>query len=117
MATSSHTRAHVVPASTSNGKVVGTISQEFQNLLIDIETLVKSLTSLTGSELESAKAQLSQRIATAKNTAIDVRNNLAQKANDTIAITNNYVHEQPWKAVGIGVGAGLLVGLLLARRK
>jgi ElaB/YqjD/DUF883 family membrane-anchored ribosome-binding protein len=30
--------------------------------------------------------------------------------------TDEFVHEQPWKAVGIAAGIGLVVGLLIGRR-
>jgi len=29
---------------------------------------------------------------------------------------DDYVHEKPWQGVGIGATAGLVLGLLLARR-
>jgi ElaB/YqjD/DUF883 family membrane-anchored ribosome-binding protein len=31
-------------------------------------------------------------------------------------VTDEYVHENPWKAVGIAAGVGLIVGLLIGRR-
>lgn len=97
-------------------KVATSVSQEFQHFLSDIERLVKSLTSLTGSELEIAKAQLKQRIAAAKITVSEVRSTLAKHANNTISATDTYVHEQPWKAVGTSAAIGFLLGLILARR-
>ena len=30
--------------------------------------------------------------------------------------TDEFVHEHPWKAVGIAAGVGLIVGLLIGRR-
>lgn len=92
------------------------VSQEFQQFLADIESLVKSLTSLTGAELEFAKSQLKQRIAAAKITIAEVRSNLAKQACNTISATDTYVHEQPWKAVGASATIGFLLGLILARR-
>ena len=29
---------------------------------------------------------------------------------------DEFVHEHPWKAVGIGAGVGLIIGLLIGRR-
>lgn len=95
---------------------VNTVSQEFQRFLEDIESLVKSIAQLTGNELEAAKTQLKDRIATAKLTIAEVRSNLAKQACDTISATDTYVHEQPWKAVGTSAAIGFLLGLILARR-
>lgn len=101
---------------TALEQAANSVSQEFQRFLADIESLVKSLTSLTGNELEAAKFQLKQRIAAAKITIAEVRSNVAKQACDTISATDTYVHEQPWKAVGTSAAIGFLLGLILARR-
>jgi ElaB/YqjD/DUF883 family membrane-anchored ribosome-binding protein len=31
-------------------------------------------------------------------------------------VTDQYVHNNPWKAVGIAGGVGLLLGMLIGRR-
>ena len=111
-----NTRSQLVTPEITTEIAVNTVSEEFQKLLVDIESLVKSLASLTGSELENAKAQLSQRVAAAKIAIAETRSSLAQQARDTIAITDTYVHEQPWKAVGAGAAIGFLLGFILARR-
>ena len=33
-----------------------------------------------------------------------------------VRATDNYVHENPWRAIGIAVGIGVVIGLLLNRR-
>jgi ElaB/YqjD/DUF883 family membrane-anchored ribosome-binding protein len=92
------------------------LSQEFHNFLADIETLFKSTTSLTGAELEAAKAKITERIAVAKVKATELSNTITQQARDTIAYTDNYVHEKPWNAVGASAAIGFLLGYILARR-
>lgn len=97
-------------------KTPSALSQEFHNFLADIESLVKSTTSLTGAELEAAKAKISERIAVAKVKATELGNTVSQQARDTIAYTDNYVHEKPWNAVGASAAIGFLLGYILARR-
>jgi ElaB/YqjD/DUF883 family membrane-anchored ribosome-binding protein len=31
-------------------------------------------------------------------------------------VTDEYVHENPWQAIGIGAAIGFLVGLVVSRR-
>jgi ElaB/YqjD/DUF883 family membrane-anchored ribosome-binding protein len=31
-------------------------------------------------------------------------------------VTDEYVHENPWKAIGVTAALGLIVGMLIARR-
>lgn len=92
------------------------LSKEFKSFLSDIESLVKETSSLTGDDLVKAKAKLNQRIEAAKEQVGEVGNSLVQQAKKTAAITNNYVHEQPWAVIGAGATVGFLLGFLLARR-
>lgn len=92
------------------------LSGEMHNLITDIEDLVKKATSLTGEELTAAKAKLTERLDAARVTFAEAGETVANKARNTATATNEYVHEQPWKAIGIGATVGLLLGFALVRR-
>ena len=95
------------------------VSREFHNFVADIEDLIAKTTSLTGEDLARAKAQIGERIAAAKVSIEEMGGVIVQRARKTAAATDTYVREQPWKAVGIGAGVGLLLGFAAAfyRRK
>lgn len=92
------------------------VASEVAHLITDIEDLVKQATSLTGEELTAAKAKLAERLATARASMSQMGDSVASQARTTAAATNEYVHEQPWKAIGIAATVGLLLGFALARR-
>lgn len=92
------------------------VSAEFQKFLADIEDLVKASTSLTGDDLTKVKAEISARIAAAKESVTDVGNNIADSAKKAADISNTYVHEKPWQAVAASSAVGFLLGYLIARR-
>lgn len=96
--------------------VMDNASTELHNFIADIEDLVKETTTLTGEDLNKAKAKLSARLSEAKQSATEVGNMLTQRARKSAISTNEYVHEQPWKAIGAGAAAGLIIGFALARR-
>ena len=122
----SHNKMNVSGSSTSafgDGSVADTankvgagVSEEFNNFLADVEDLVKDTTTLTGEDLTRAKDKLSARLASAKASLGELGSNVADKARKTADVTDTYVREQPWKAVGIGATIGLLLGFALARR-
>jgi ElaB/YqjD/DUF883 family membrane-anchored ribosome-binding protein len=41
---------------------------------------------------------------------------LMEKTKAAAETTDQYVHENPWKAIGVAASLGLIVGLLLRRR-
>ncbi|MCT4702426.1 stress response protein ElaB [Enterobacteriaceae bacterium H20N1] len=38
------------------------------------------------------------------------------RAKQAVYRADDYVHEKPWQGIGVGAAAGLVLGLLLARR-
>ena len=92
------------------------ISSEFKNFLADIEQLITEATSMTGEDLVQAKSKLNDRIDSIKHSFDDIGESIGTKARKSAVITNNYVHEQPWIAIGAGAAVGLLVGFLASRR-
>lgn len=92
------------------------ISGEFKNFVSDIEALIKSSTSLDGDELDKVKAQIGERIVQAKEALGEAKDTIVSRAKKTVTATDDYVHDQPWTAIGAGAALGLFVGFLLARR-
>lgn len=95
---------------------VSGVSREFQNFLSDIEDLIKETTSLTGEELAHARARLNARVANAKAFVEGIGDNIVQRAKQSATVTNEYVHEQPWKALGASTAIAFLLGIAIARR-
>jgi len=72
---------------------------------------------MTGEDLVRAKAKLSARVDQAKGSVADMGDAVAAQARDAARLTNGFVHDNPWQAIGIGTAVGLLVGFALASRK
>lgn len=111
--TNGHAEAAVPPA---GGGAPALVMREVHSLLADIEDLIKATTSLTGEDLAQAKAKLAERIASLRKSVENAGGAAVRGARQGAAVTDDYVRENPWQAVGIGAAGGLLLGLLLARR-
>lgn len=92
------------------------VGNEFHAFLADIEDLIRETTSLTGEDLNRARAKLNQRVAAAKDSLQEVGGAVSDRLVQGARDTNNYVHAKPWPAIGIGTVVGLLLGFVLARR-
>ena len=92
------------------------VGREYHAFLDDVETLVSSAASMTTEELARAKAKLVDYVSTARASARRVGGVVIDKARHGAQVTDHYVREQPWQAVGITAVAGLLIGFLLGRR-
>jgi ElaB/YqjD/DUF883 family membrane-anchored ribosome-binding protein len=92
------------------------LQREFRNFLKDIESLLKESVDLTGEELTEAREKLHERVKVARESAVDLGHDLAKRARKTASKANKEVHDEPWKAIGIGAAAGLMLGMLFSRR-
>lgn len=97
-------------------KADSAIKKEFQSFVADLENLISSTTSLTGDELSKARDKLGERVAAAKDSLQTMSSDVVSRARDTAKATDEYVHEQPWKSMGVSAGVGFLLGMLVARR-
>ena len=92
------------------------LMDELRVMVADAEDLLTSTASQTGEGAAAARARIQKslhvvkaRLAIAESAIID-RTRKAAKA------TDEYVHDNPWKAIGISACAGVIVGMLVARR-
>ncbi len=92
------------------------IANEFKSFVCEIEDLIKSSSAFTGDELSKTKEQLNKHIKKARNSLDAASGNILQNARRTAALTNQYVHQQPWTVVGTSAALSFLVGYLLASR-
>ena len=62
------------------------------------------------------KARAEQALHEVKARVSNASDNYYYRAKQAVYRADDYVHEKPWQGVGVGAAAGLVLGLLLARR-
>ena len=92
------------------------LTRDFRTFVADCETLLKNATTLSGAGATVARAQLSDRMATAKIKMDAMRMSAGDRAARTRASTEDYVRREPMKALGYAVAAGAVLGMLMTRR-
>lgn len=85
-------------------------------VVADAEDLLKITAGQAGDKVALAreKIQASLEQAKAKLTAAEAA--ALDKAKLAASATDEYVHQNPWKAVGVAAGVGLILGMLIGRR-
>lgn len=90
------------------------ISGEVKNFIADLEEIVSSKTG--GVDISQIKGDISKRIAGYKSSVEAVGHEAISQAKQKAVVVNTYVHDEPWKAVGVGFAVGLLLGVVISRR-
>jgi len=85
-------------------------------VISDAEELLKATASAAGEKVAAARERVQDSLHRAKVKLAEAEEVVIQRAKQTARVTDEYVHEHPWRSVGIAAGVGLIVGLLIGRR-
>jgi len=106
------TASQVAGEVKSSGSVIG---NEVKNFIADLEEMVTSNTS-GALDVGKIKSDITSRIADYKAQARAASEQAMTQVKQKADGVNSYVHDDPWKAIGVGFAVGLLLGVVIARR-
>jgi ElaB/YqjD/DUF883 family membrane-anchored ribosome-binding protein len=92
-------------------KLVG----DLKTLIGDAEELLRATTNQAGEKVAVARQKIEQSLIEGKRALADAEKVIIEKSKQYADITDDYIRENPWSAVGIAAGVGLILGLLLRR--
>ena len=88
------------------------ISNDMGQLAEDARALMAATADVAGEKVGEAR----KRLAAALERGKEIYGCVRDKAVEGAKAADEAVHEHPYQAIAIGVGAGVLIGFLLARR-
>jgi ElaB/YqjD/DUF883 family membrane-anchored ribosome-binding protein len=89
---------------------------DLKTVIADAEAWLRHGSSLSGEELKAAKAKFERTLVNAKDDLVKLEQAVVEKTKVAAKATDEYVKENPWKAVGLGAAVGVVVGMLIARK-
>jgi ElaB/YqjD/DUF883 family membrane-anchored ribosome-binding protein len=89
---------------------------DFKTVIADAEALIRATAGQSGEALASARTKVEASLASAKAKMADAEAAVIARAKAAAKATDVYVHENPWKSIGITAGLGVLIGFLMGRR-
>jgi ElaB/YqjD/DUF883 family membrane-anchored ribosome-binding protein len=87
--------------------------KDFHSVINDTEELMKSVSGESGNKAQVLREKIEQNLNLAKDYLQDFENSVVDKSRNAARITDDYVHENAWRTVGIAIGLGVLIGLLI----
>ncbi|MBM3357852.1 MAG: DUF883 domain-containing protein [Betaproteobacteria bacterium] len=90
--------------------------QDLKIVISDAEELLRATASQAGEKVSAARERVQDSLHRAKVKIAEAEDILVDKGKQAARATDEYVHEHPWRAVGVAAGIGLIVGLLIGRR-
>ena len=98
---------------TSNLKTGRT---DMKTLVQDAQDLFREATSTTGMKAEELRDKGMALLESAIGKAQDVQAAAVETGKEIATSADDYVHDNPWRAVAVAATIGVLAGLLIARK-
>ena len=89
--------------------------RDFRLVVSDAEELLRATAGVAGEKVSVARERIQENLAVAKARLANAEEALLAKTREAAKATDEYVHDNPWKAVGIGAAVGVIVGMLIGR--
>jgi len=96
-----------VNAAVTRDKLV----EDVKVLSKDVQELLKATASVVGEKAAEARVKVEESLRAAQDKLAVAHESVKAKGKEAITATDEYVHENPWNAVGIAAGVGFLLGL------
>jgi len=85
-------------------------------VISDTEELLRATAGAAGEKAGELRERIAIRLRDAKERLSDLEVALVDKTKAAARATDDFVHEEPWKAVGVAAALGLALGVLIGRR-
>ena len=102
-------------ASVENEVSKEKLMQDLRVVVADAEELLRATAGQAGEKVSAARERIQENLVAAKARLAAAQEAITAKTKQAAKATDEYVHENPWKAVGIAAGVGLVVGMLISR--
>jgi len=89
---------------------------EFAAVLAEAEEMLKRAATETGDKARDLRSQVETKLLRAKLSLQELEGQAVDQAKAAARATDDYVHDNPWQAIGIAAAIGIAVGLLMNRR-
>ena len=102
--------------SASNDVSKEKLVADLKVVVADAEELLRATAAQAGEKVSAARERIQTSLASAKVKLTEAERALVEKTKQAAKVTDEYVHDNPWQAVGIAAMVGLVLGILISRR-
>ena len=85
-------------------------------LIADAQELLRLIADKTSENVTDLRFRLEDKIAQYKKDLLRLQEASVAKVKEVGQATDDYVHHEPWKAIGIAAGIAFVAGVLICRR-
>ncbi|MCC6658595.1 MAG: DUF883 domain-containing protein [Rhodocyclaceae bacterium] len=85
-------------------------------VVVDAEEILKATAGQAGEKMADLRAKLQDHLHSARTSLAEAQAAVMERTKEVARATDDYVHDNPWRSIGIAAGIGFIIGLLIGRR-
>lgn len=99
-----------------NERVENMVRDNINEALEQADELLKKASDASDEKAKELQEEAKRKLSMARKTLADFYENASYQSKEIAGDINTCVHENPWRAVGIAAAAGVLLGVLIAKK-
>ena len=103
-------------SSIPNDATRAKIADEFATAMSEAQDMLQRAASETGDKARDMRSQVENKLLHAKLRLQALEGEAVDRAKNAARVTDDYVHDHPWQAIGVAAMIGFVIGLLMNRR-
>lgn len=92
------------------------LKDDLTTVMRDAEALIHASADQGSAKMVEARARIQQSLEAAKARFLAAEQAVQRQAAHTVHATEDFARRNPWQAMSLAAGVGLVIGALLARR-
>jgi ElaB/YqjD/DUF883 family membrane-anchored ribosome-binding protein len=89
---------------------------DVKGALNDVETMLQQAATASGPQAQELRERAAGALRATQAKLREIQAAARESAKAAAKSSNDWVHANPWTAVGVAAGVGVVVGLLIGRR-
>lgn len=90
---------------------------DLKTVIENAEQLLRATAEQSGEHLAEARDKTRDRLRTARERLGEIEEDLISEARARAKAADGYVHEKPWRSIGVAAGLAFALGVLMGRRR
>ncbi|MCC7198886.1 MAG: DUF883 domain-containing protein [Gammaproteobacteria bacterium] len=92
------------------------LMEDMRAVVEHAEALLHATSGQAGAGISEARARAEDSLKSARARLEAIEDDITGRAREAAKAADRYVRDNPWTAIGVAAGVGVLVGVLIARR-
>lgn len=92
------------------------LAADFRVVIADAEELLRVTANQAGDKFGDLRLRVQDHLQNARARLAEAESAIVDQTKAVARATDDFVHDNPWRSIGIAAGVGVIVGLLIGRR-